>query len=144
MASVEGDNDCEYNSTGFLSRSSSFSASSQSSVYPSENNLCGPFGRSVSKSEEWKLALERILEWLAPLARNMIRWQSEHNFEKESVVSRTNVLLVQTFHFASQAKTEAAITELLVGLNYICRIGRDRYERLCQSSLAEETTMIIC
>ncbi|KAI9154343.1 hypothetical protein LWI28_024711 [Acer negundo] len=309
MASVEGNNDCEYNSTDFLSRSCSFSASSQSSVYPSENNLCGPFGRSVSKSgltseksrtnnkqrqyllqsdtvhealsrskskrlghvgsfkgcmmgggdspilpscrptgggsmrfgtaymkniekvetrnsesisgnkkiyyklsifsseggllsappstlghaalalryanvvilierlassphlisldarddlynmlpmtiksslrarlkayaktpassvydaslaEEWKLALERILEWLAPLARNMIRWQSERNFEKESVVSRTNVLLVQTFHFASQAKTEAAITELLVGLNYICRIGRDHNEK---------------
>ncbi|KAH7553652.1 hypothetical protein JRO89_XS12G0038600 [Xanthoceras sorbifolium] len=83
----------------------------------------------ASLAEEWQLAMERILEWLAPLAHNMIRWQSERNFEKESVVSRTNVLLVQTFHFASRAKTEAAIMELLVGLNYICRIGREHNEK---------------
>lgn len=79
----------------------------------------------ASLAEEWKQALERILEWLAPLAHNTIRWQSERNFEKDSVVCRANVLLVQTLHFASQAKTEAAITELLVGLNYVSRFCKE-------------------
>lgn len=74
---------------------------------------------------EWSVALTRILEWLAPLAHNMIRWQSEWNFEKQHMVTRTSVLLVQTLYYADQAKTEAAITELLVGLNYICRFGRE-------------------
>lgn len=78
---------------------------------------------------EWNLVLVSILEWLAPLAHNMIRWHSERNFEKQHAVSRTNVLLVQTLQFANQAKTEAAIAELLVGLNYFCRIGRKLHEK---------------
>ncbi|PIA43408.1 hypothetical protein AQUCO_01900058v1 [Aquilegia coerulea] len=73
----------------------------------------------------WRQALTGILDWLAPLAHNMIRWQSERNFEQQHLVSRTNVLLVQTLYFADQAKTEAAITELLVGLNYLWRLGRE-------------------
>ncbi|KAF9593728.1 hypothetical protein IFM89_024732 [Coptis chinensis] len=73
---------------------------------------------------EWSEALTRILDWMAPLAHNMIRWQSERNFEQQHFVTRTNVLLVQTLHFANQAKTEAAITELLVGLNYLWRHSR--------------------
>ncbi|XWS66753.1 hypothetical protein CRYUN_Cryun05aG0227400 [Craigia yunnanensis] len=88
----------------------------------------GSFIYDASLAAEWSLALVRILEWLAPLAHNMIRWQSERNFE-EHVVSRSNVLLVQTLHFANRPKTEAAITELLVGLNYVCRIGRADNEK---------------
>ena len=72
---------------------------------------------------EWNLALLQILEWLAPLAHNMIKWHSERNIEKQHDVAKTNVLLVQTLYHANQAKTEAAMTELLVGLNYISRIG---------------------
>lgn len=77
---------------------------------------------------EWNMALLRILEWLAPLAHNMIRWHSERNIEKQHEVAKTNVLLVQTLYHANQAKTEAAITELLIGLNYICRVngGNDK------------------
>lgn len=79
------------------------------------------FGKYDSMiAADWKDALERILSWLAPLAHNMIRWQSEHNFEQQQVVSRTNCLLLQTLYFADLTKTEAVITELLVGLNYIC------------------------
>ncbi|XP_073388751.1 uncharacterized protein [Physcomitrium patens] len=79
------------------------------------------FGKYDSTiAADWKDALERILSWLAPLAHNMIRWQSEHNFEQQQVLSRTNCLLLQTLYFADLAKTEAAITELLVGLNYVC------------------------
>ncbi|KAH8502123.1 hypothetical protein Peur_043542 [Populus x canadensis] len=74
---------------------------------------------------EWTEAMTSILEWLAPLAHNMIRWQSERSYEQQTFVSRTNVLLVQTLYFANQEKTESAITELLVGLNYIWRFGRE-------------------
>eukprot|EP00250_Pteridium_aquilinum_P034440 c7586_g1_i1 orf=1055-2839(+) len=74
---------------------------------------------------DWREMLERVLGWLAPLAHNMIRWQSEHNFEQQQVVSRTNVLLLQTLYFADQVKAEAAIAELLVGLNYLWRHDRD-------------------
>ncbi|KAJ8899572.1 hypothetical protein K2173_018546 [Erythroxylum novogranatense] len=72
---------------------------------------------------EWRVALARILDWLLPLALNTIRWQAERNFERKQEELGTNVLLVQTLHFANQSRTEAVITELLVGLNYICRIS---------------------
>ncbi|KAJ0027836.1 hypothetical protein Pint_35848 [Pistacia integerrima] len=94
-------------------RLKAYSKTSPSSVY------------DASLAAQWNSALDQILEWLAPLAHNMTRWQSERSFEKENVVSRSNVLLVQTLYFANRAKTEAAITELLVGLNYVCRIGRE-------------------
>ncbi|KAL2487263.1 Protein of unknown function (DUF668) [Abeliophyllum distichum] len=77
----------------------------------------------------WSLAVSRILEWLSPLAHNMIRWYSERNFEKQQMVSRTNVLLVQTLYFANQAETEAAIVELLMGLNYLSRFAQDITEK---------------
>ncbi|KAK7343920.1 hypothetical protein VNO77_13046 [Canavalia gladiata] len=79
----------------------------------------------ASLAEEWTDAMTSILEWLAPLAHNMLRWQSERSYEQHSFVSRTNVLLVQTLYFANQEKTEAIITELLVGLNYVWRYVRD-------------------
>ncbi|XP_010276314.1 PREDICTED: uncharacterized protein LOC104611091 [Nelumbo nucifera] len=74
---------------------------------------------------EWKDALARILGWLSPLAHNMIKWQSERSFEHQNLLPKTNVLLLQTLCFANQSKTEAAITELLVGLNYIWRFERE-------------------
>ncbi|KAK3228422.1 hypothetical protein Dsin_000303 [Dipteronia sinensis] len=81
---------------------------------------------------EWTAAMTSILEWLAPLAHNMIRWQSERSYEQQSLVSRTNVLLVQTLYFANQEKTEATIAELLVGLNYVWRFGREANARALQ------------
>ncbi|KAK7278369.1 hypothetical protein RJT34_23397 [Clitoria ternatea] len=76
---------------------------------------------------EWRDALGRILGWLSPLAHNMIKWQSERSFEQQhnNLVPKTNVLLLQTLFFANKDKTEAAITELLVGLNYIWRFERE-------------------
>ncbi|XP_016450349.2 protein PSK SIMULATOR 1-like [Nicotiana tabacum] len=74
---------------------------------------------------DWSLALGRILEWLSPLAHNTIRWHSERNFEKQRLVYGANVLLVQTLYFANQARTEAAVVELLMGLNYLSRFGRE-------------------
>ncbi|KAL8152894.1 hypothetical protein V2J09_010654 [Rumex salicifolius] len=74
---------------------------------------------------EWGLAMNRILEWLSPLAHNTLRWQSERNFEKQNVMVKPNVLLVHTLHFANQAKTEDVLLELLMGLNYLCRCSKD-------------------
>ncbi|XP_050385550.1 protein PSK SIMULATOR 1 [Argentina anserina] len=101
-----------------------YSKSLNSAVYDTE--LAG----------EWNEAMAGILEWLAPLAHNMIRWQSERSFEQQTLVSRTHVLLVQTLYFANQQKTEATITELLVGLNYIWRFGRENAKALldCDSN----------
>lgn len=86
-------------------------------------------------AHDWKDRLDGILAWLAPLAHNMIRWQNERNFEQTQIVSRTNVLLLQTLYFADRTKTEAAICELLVGLNYICRYEHQQNALLdCASS----------
>ncbi|KAJ7975581.1 DUF668 domain-containing protein/DUF3475 domain-containing protein [Quillaja saponaria] len=74
---------------------------------------------------EWRDALGKILGWLSPMAHNMIKWQSERSFEQQNLVPKTNVLLLQTLFFANKEKTEAAITELLVGLNYIWRFERE-------------------
>lgn len=89
-------------------------------------------------ASDWSLALARILEWLAPLAHNMIRWHSERSFEKQHMVCKTNVLLVQTLYFANQTKTEASITELLVGLNYMWRFGRELSERASLESVGSK------
>lgn len=95
-----------------------------------------PYAKSLASSEydtglaeEWSEAISGTLEWLSPLAHSMIRWQSERSFEHQNLLSKTNVLLVQTLHYANQEKTEATITELLVGLNYIWRFGREVNEK---------------
>ncbi|CAM0151450.1 unnamed protein product [Urochloa decumbens] len=74
---------------------------------------------------EWSDTVQRILGWLAPLAHNMVRWQAERNFEQRNVASSDGVLLLETLHFANRRKTEAAVIELLVGLNYLWRFGRE-------------------
>jgi hypothetical protein len=74
---------------------------------------------------EWADTVQGILGWLAPVAHNTVRWRSERSFEQRNVGSGTSVLLMQTLHFADQEKTEAAITELLVGLNYLWRYGTE-------------------
>jgi hypothetical protein len=72
----------------------------------------------------------------------MIRWQSERNFEQHQIVKRTNVLLLQTLYFADRGKTETAICELLVGLNYICRYEHQQNALLdCASSFDFEDCM---
>ncbi|KAI3804279.1 hypothetical protein L1987_25700 [Smallanthus sonchifolius] len=93
-------------------------------------------------AHDWKDRLDGILYWLAPLAHNMIRWQNERNFEQQQIVSRTNVLLLQTLYFADRTKTETAICELLVGLNYICRYEHQQNALLdCASSFDFEDCM---
>ncbi|WOL00054.1 hypothetical protein Cni_G08767 [Canna indica] len=87
-------------------------------------------------AHDWKQALEKTLSWLSPLAHNMIRWQTERNFEQQQIISSANVLLLQTLYFADREKTEAVICELLVGLNYICRYEQQQNALMdCTSSL---------
>lgn len=74
-----------------------------------------------SLAHDWKGRLDQILQWLAPLAHNMIRWLNERNIEQQQIVKRTNVLLLQTLYFADRVKTEEVLCEVLIGLNYICR-----------------------
>lgn len=81
-------------------------------------------------AEEWRQAISKILQWLAPLAHNMLKWQSDRNFEKQLFFSSSNTLLLQTLYYANQEKAEAAITELLVGLNYLWRYGRELNARV--------------
>nr|PNR32182.1 hypothetical protein PHYPA_026308 [Physcomitrium patens] len=70
----------------------------------------------------------KYLSGLAPVAHNMIRWFSEHDFEQQLMVSRTKRILLQTLYFAYLAKIEAVITELLARLNYTC--GHDQELKL--------------
>ncbi|CAI8614775.1 unnamed protein product [Vicia faba] len=83
---------------------------------------------------KWSTVLTQTLEWLAPLAHNTISWHSERNYEKEHATVKANVLLVQTLFYANQAKAEAAMVDLLVGLNYvfmITKVGmRDRMRKM--------------
>lgn len=90
----------------------------------------------------WRERLDLLLSWLSPLAHNMMRWQSERNFEQQQIVTRKNVLLLQTLYFADREKTEAILCELLVGLNYICRYEQQQNALLdCSSSFDFEDCM---
>lgn len=89
----------------------------------------------ASLAHDWKERLDQILQWLAPLAHNMIRWLNERNIEQQQVVKRTNVLLLQTLYFADRVKTEEALCEVLIGLNYICHYEHQHDALLdCSSS----------
>lgn len=86
---------------------------------------------------QWSLAITTILDWLSPLAHNMVRWQSERNFERQRLVCGSNIHLVQTLYFANQVETEAAIVELLMGLNYLSRFGKISLKPFQESSCSQ-------
>lgn len=93
-------------------------------------------------AHRWRERVESMLGWVAPLAHNMMRWQSERNIEQHQIVSRKNAVLVQTLFFADREKTEAVICEVLVGLNYICRYEQQQNALLdCSSSFDLEDCM---
>ncbi|XP_040989979.1 protein PSK SIMULATOR 1-like [Juglans microcarpa x Juglans regia] len=92
------------------------------------DRLKGSTGFSASDlilAREWREALGRILGWFSPLAHNMIKWQSEKSFKHQTLVPKTNMMLLQTLFFVNKEKTRAAIIELLVGLNYIWKFERE-------------------
>jgi Protein of unknown function (DUF668)/Domain of unknown function (DUF3475) len=81
----------------------------------------------ASLATEWKCALHSIIGWLGPMAHATVRWQTERSFEqrRSATGSKANVLLIQTLHFANREKVEAAIVELLVGINYVWRFEKE-------------------
>ncbi|XP_076924491.1 protein PSK SIMULATOR 1-like [Bidens hawaiensis] len=79
-------------------------------------------------------SVQRILDWLSPLAHNMIKWYSERNFEKQLMGSGGNVLLVQTLYYADLATSEITITELIVGLHYVSRFSQQLVDRSLMGS----------
>ncbi|XP_052620566.1 protein PSK SIMULATOR 1 isoform X2 [Lactuca sativa] len=83
---------------------------------------------------DWRSSLKRILDWLSPVAHNMIKWYSERNFEKQPMGSKGQVLLVQTLHYADQATSEIAITELLVGLHHVWRFSQEIIDKSLMGS----------
>ncbi|KQK11990.1 uncharacterized protein LOC100840563 [Brachypodium distachyon] len=86
---------------------------------------------------EWRAALGGILEWLAPMAHATVRWQAERSFEQRKSTTAAmetmqkprlvggNTFLLQTLEFADRGKVEAAVAELLVGLNYVWRFEKE-------------------
>jgi Protein of unknown function (DUF668)/Domain of unknown function (DUF3475) len=87
-------------------------------------------------AHDWKETVEKTLAWLAPMAHNMIRWQTERSIEQQQIATRGNALLLETLYFADREKAESVICEVLVGLNYICRYEQQQNALLdCSSSL---------
>lgn len=77
---------------------------------------------------QWRAAVGGILEWLAPMAHATVRWQAERSLEQQRKTRRemeTQTLVVQTLQMAERGKVEAAVAELLVGLNYLCRFHKE-------------------
>ncbi|KAL0736607.1 hypothetical protein Bca4012_012817 [Brassica carinata] len=117
------------------------------SVRTSLRERLKPYSKNLSSStvydpglaKDWTDAMAGILEWLGPLAHNMIKWQSERSYEHQSFVSRTHIVLAQTLFFANQQKTETIITELLVGLNYVWRFGRELNAKALQECTTSKT-----
>ncbi|KAI3696704.1 hypothetical protein L6452_29198 [Arctium lappa] len=83
----------------------------------------GAYNRALAS--DWSSSVQKIIDWLAPLAHNTIKWHSERNFEKQRMDCGGNVLLVNTLQYADQEKSEDAITEVVMGLHYISRFGRE-------------------
>ncbi|TKY65989.1 phosphatidylinositol-3-phosphatase myotubularin-2 [Spatholobus suberectus] len=67
----------------------------------------------------WRVEAEEVMEWLLPVAHDMVRWQAERNLEKQKFEMRPTVLLLQTLHYSNLEKVEEAIVEVLVGLSYM-------------------------
>ncbi|KAG6482398.1 hypothetical protein ZIOFF_059029 [Zingiber officinale] len=77
-----------------------------------------PAAGDGSLAEGWKEAVAAILEWLAPVAHDTVRWQEQRSMEREQqLCTRPRTLMLQTLHFADGDKTEAAVVEVLVGLS---------------------------
>ncbi|KAL6998355.1 hypothetical protein U1Q18_008479, partial [Sarracenia purpurea var. burkii] len=79
-----------------------------------------------SLAEGWREALRGIMQWLAPVAQDTLKWQTERNIEKMKFESKPPALLLQTLHFSDKEKVEAAIAEVLVGLSCIYRYENRR------------------
>ncbi|XP_062207424.1 protein PSK SIMULATOR 1-like [Phragmites australis] len=69
----------------------------------------------------WKDAVDRIMAWLGPMARDTVQWQSERNMDRtRRFDGAPRVYALQTLRWANKEKAEAAIVEVLVALSCIC------------------------
>jgi len=74
--------------------------------------------------EEWTTserrgAAEEVMNWLAPLAHDTLKWQAERNLEKQKFETKPTVLLMQTLHYSNLEKVDEAIVDVLVGLSCV-------------------------
>ncbi|XP_004492170.1 protein PSK SIMULATOR 3-like [Cicer arietinum] len=76
-------------------------------------------GEKSTVAERWRETAEEVMDWLAPLAHDTLRWQTERNLEKQKFETKPTVLLLQTLHYSNLEKVEEAIVEVLVGLSCI-------------------------
>ncbi|KAM0935230.1 hypothetical protein DsansV1_C29g0209631 [Dioscorea sansibarensis] len=73
---------------------------------------------------EWREAISSIMAWLGPLAHDTVTWQTERftpDRRRSHLAGDVGPMMWRTLWFANREKVEAAVTELLVGLNYIWR-----------------------
>ncbi|CAD6235961.1 unnamed protein product [Miscanthus lutarioriparius] len=69
----------------------------------------------------WKDAVDRIMAWLGPMARDTVQWQAERNMDRRRRFDGApRVYALQTLLWADKDKAEAAIVEVLVALSCIC------------------------
>ncbi|XP_020585475.1 uncharacterized protein LOC110028096 [Phalaenopsis equestris] len=69
----------------------------------------------------WKEAVERILRWLGPVARDTVTWEEDKTLDQRRRLDvKPRVLAIQTLEFSDKEKTEAAIVEVLVGITCMC------------------------
>lgn len=72
-------------------------------------------------ADGWREAVERILRWLVPLARDTEKWREERTMDKrQRLNTKPRVLALQTLMFSDREKVEMAIVEVLVGFSCIC------------------------
>ncbi|PKU72807.1 uncharacterized protein LOC110096056 [Dendrobium catenatum] len=72
-------------------------------------------------ADGWREAVERILRWLSPVARDTEKWGEERTMDKKQRLNtKPRVLALQTFMFSDREKVEMAIVEVLVGFSCIC------------------------
>ncbi|CAL5192134.1 unnamed protein product [Lathyrus oleraceus] len=84
------------------------------------DSLVGEDEGGKSKAmERWRDTAEEVMEWLAPLAHDTLKWQAERNLEKLKFETKPTVLLLQTLHYSNLEKVDEAIVDVLVGLSCI-------------------------
>ena len=79
----------------------------------------GPLDEALARG--WKDAVDRIMAWLGPMARDTVQWQAERNMDRRRRFDGApRVYALQTLRWADKDKAEAAIVEVLVALSCIC------------------------
>uniref|UniRef100_A0A0D9V7Q8 DUF668 domain-containing protein n=1 Tax=Leersia perrieri TaxID=77586 RepID=A0A0D9V7Q8_9ORYZ len=79
----------------------------------------GPLDARLAQG--WKDAVDRIMAWLGPMARDTVQWQAERNMDRtRRFDGGTRVYALQTLRWADKEKAEAALVEVLVALSCVC------------------------